>query len=300
VEQPRPSEGDVERLAAAARYLAGAPEGIRGTSARPVHSPFAGVFLLLPFIDELGIGALNGSARLRLLVLLKCLGASSALRASSDFGVLTAAGIHGAPDFEELAAIEAGPLADEVVAALGRHGRLTTEWLALEAAGDAVVVRDPRYGDWVHCGLATALPAVSRRVQRATGRSPIVRPAEELDRQTWPALQRPVAPDLDYLALPSGLIPLDEAMDHSTSLIASAILRGFARRLPGFESASARFLSKNFLSGDGRVFVDDNAIKVEWTSVPLQIVLAMAGLVGRTFRYPWHAPRSVTLSFADE
>jgi len=299
VEQPRPREADLERLAAAARYLASGPAGIRGTSARPVHSPFAGVFLLLPFLDELGMGVTNGNAVLRLLVLVKCLGASSALRASSDFGVLTAAGVSGSPGFEGLASIEPGLLADEVVTALGRLDRLTSEWLALETAAHAVVVRDPAYGEWVHCGLATALPAVSRRVQRATGRSPIVRPAEELDRQTWPALQRPVAPDLDYLAFPSGLIPLDEAMAHSTTLIASAILRGFARRLPGFEAASARFLSKNFLSGDGSVFVDDNAIKVELGAVPLQIVLAMAGLVGRTFRYPWHAPRSVTLSFSD-
>jgi hypothetical protein len=299
VELFRPREADLERLAAAARYLAGGPEGVRDTSARPVHSPFSGVFLLLPFLDELSMDVINGNVGLRLLVLLKCLGTSSALRASSDFGVLTAAGVSGSPDLEGLASIEPGSLADAVVMALGRLGRLTTDWLALETAADAVVVRDPAYGEWVHCGLATALPTVSRRVQRATGRSPIVRPAEELDRQTWPALQRPVAPDLDFLALPSGLIPLDEAMDHSTSLIASAILRGFARRLPGFEAASARFLSKNFLSGDGSVFVDDNAIKVKLGTVPLQIVLAMAGLVGRTFRYPWHAPRSVTLAFSD-
>jgi hypothetical protein len=72
-----------------------------------------------------------------------------------------------------------------------------------------------------------------------------------------------------------------------TALIARAALRGFARRLIGFQSSSAQFLHRNFLAGIATISHQSGLIQVEMPRVPLAIVLQLSGLDRQTYAVPW-------------
>jgi hypothetical protein len=77
--------------------------------------------------------------------------------------------------------------------------------------------------------------------------------------------------------------------------VASRVLRRFARGLIGFSDSSEQHLRDNFLSGAGRVRVMEEQLTVWLPSVPLQLVLRIAGWHGREYETTWFAQRTVRI-----
>ena len=88
-------------------------------------------------------------------------------------------------------------------------------------------------------------------------------------------------PDLDYLA------PRDTGLDRALCLIARAVLRNFAWRLPGFAQSSLAHLWMNFLDVPARLqtFPDRRVVRI--AAPPLHVILGMTGVFGSSFRLPW-------------
>lgn len=87
----------------------------------------------------------------------------------------------------------------------------------------------------------------------------------------------------------------DEATDCALSLDALAVMRAFARRLPGFAESSIAFLRANFLEGAGAVRVIDDQVDVELPGVPLRLVLRLIGIDGDRYTLPWLPGRTIQL-----
>jgi hypothetical protein len=88
-------------------------------------------------------------------------------------------------------------------------------------------------------------------------------------------------PELEYLA------PGDTPLDRVLCLIARAVLRDFAWRLPGFAQSSLAHLWTNFLDVPARLqdFSDRRVVRL--TPPPLHVVLSMTGMLGATYRIAW-------------
>jgi hypothetical protein len=258
------------------------PEEAVGSSV--IHSPFAAAFLLIPPMLELGIPQMETNPGLRLLVLLKCLGGSQTRFTRADPAVLLAA---GASSLDHLDSLDPVEVRAALVASLQRQGRLENKWLAFEVVGDRAVIRDPIHGEW-----ACIRPPASR--ERISGLPRTVRKPSNMDRKRSKALQRPVDADLAHLSLPKNEVDgMTRELDEAASLLASATLRGLARRLVGFEASSLTYLATNFLAAEGEIR-DETAITVSLARMPLGMVLRMAGVSGRPFAVPWLDGRFVT------
>lgn len=103
----------------------------------------------------------------------------------------------------------------------------------------------------------------------------------EEDRDHWRELPPTPHPDLDYLS------PSDSPHDRELCLIARAILRNFAWRLPGFAKSSLSHLWVNFLDLQARVQTLDDRRIVRLSAPPLHMVLSLTGMLTSTFQVPW-------------
>jgi hypothetical protein len=101
------------------------------------------------------------------------------------------------------------------------------------------------------------------------------------DRGHWLDLPAAPHPDLDYFS------PIASPEDRALCLIARALLRNFAWRLPGFAKSSLAHLWQNFLDLQARMQTFDDRRVVRLTAPPLHVVLAMTGLLTSTFHLPW-------------
>jgi hypothetical protein len=88
-------------------------------------------------------------------------------------------------------------------------------------------------------------------------------------------------PDVEYLA------PEDSQADRCLCLIAHAVLRNFAWRLPGFAGSSLPHLWTNFLDLQARVQKFDDRRIVRLSRPPLHVVLTMTGMLSSTYRLGW-------------
>jgi hypothetical protein len=79
----------------------------------------------------------------------------------------------------------------------------------------------------------------------------------------------------------------DAALDCTFSLIAHAVLRNFARRLPGFDSSSHEHLYQNFLAGLTQVRWLDGHLEVRLATSPLSVILRMTGLQQQKYAAAW-------------
>jgi hypothetical protein len=70
-------------------------------------------------------------------------------------------------------------------------------------------------------------------------------------------------------------------------LLARAVLRELAVRLPGLERSGASYLRENFLVGPGMIRVGEQKLEVRLPPSPLRVVLHLAGVDGRTLVVPW-------------
>jgi hypothetical protein len=90
----------------------------------------------------------------------------------------------------------------------------------------------------------------------------------------------------------------DSAGERAAILLAGAVLRAFARRLPGFGRSSARYLISNLLSGGGRIVDADDELLVVLRRPPLGVILAMTGLARGRHAFPWLGSRPLQLQLA--
>lgn len=79
----------------------------------------------------------------------------------------------------------------------------------------------------------------------------------------------------------------DINLDLMSALVSRAALKGFARRLMGFQSASPEHLYRNFLEGTGTVRNGPERIEVELPRSPLSLVLQLSGLAKQIYTVPW-------------
>jgi hypothetical protein len=90
--------------------------------------------------------------------------------------------------------------------------------------------------------------------------------------------------------------PEDElALDLLAALMGRAAMKSFARRLMGFQSATAEHLYRNFLEGISTVRLGDKRIEVELPRTPLSVVLELAGITKQRTTIPWLGGREVCL-----
>jgi hypothetical protein len=68
--------------------------------------------------------------------------------------------------------------------------------------------------------------------------------------------------------------------------LAAAVLRLFARRLPGFARSSPEYLFQNFLAGTSSVRCSGARVEVRLPHCPLSVVLQIAGAYG-SYELPW-------------
>jgi hypothetical protein len=68
---------------------------------------------------------------------------------------------------------------------------------------------------------------------------------------------------------------------------AAAVLRAFARGLPGFANAGFAHLAENFLTGAARFTTGPDGLVVTLPDVPLKVVLHLAGWRGNRFEIDW-------------
>jgi hypothetical protein len=101
------------------------------------------------------------------------------------------------------------------------------------------------------------------------------------DRDHWLELPAPPRPDLVYLS------PSDSPHDRELCLIARAILKNFAWRLPGFAKSTLGHLWTNFLDLQARVQTLEDRRIVRLSAPPLHVVLSLTGMLTSTFCVPW-------------
>jgi len=101
--------------------------------------------------------------------------------------------------------------------------------------------------------------------------------------------------DLAYLSFGSLWPDFDVGLDLFGTLLARSALKGFARRLMGFQSSSPEHLSRNFLEGFGAVRSLQDRIEVELPRSSLLLVLQLSGLARQTYAVPWLEGREVCL-----
>jgi len=98
-----------------------------------------------------------------------------------------------------------------------------------------------------------------------------------------------------YLSFASVWPDFDIVLDIFGALLARAALRGFARRLIGFQSSGPEHLGRNFLEGCSTVRILPERIEVALPRCPLSLVLQISGLTRQTYTVPWLEGREVCL-----
>jgi hypothetical protein len=245
------------------------PAAARAAPGAFVGTAYAGVFLLLQGLLDLDADRVLAAlapeepsvAPLRLALLARCLGTPDA---AADPGVRIAAG--GEEELEaEPVGDGWGPAQRLLLERLVRLGRADGRRLLLERVegGELVLVRDAERDAWL--ALLDAETAEAQAVRIVT----------ELFEREPEAVEWSAEPcDLDG---PPGTL----------ALLARAVLRELAVRLPGLDRSSPAYLRENFLVGPGMIHVDAEVVEVQLPPSPLRIVLQLAGVHGRPLAVPW-------------
>jgi hypothetical protein len=332
-ELKRLAGNDLELVATVLKAIGAQPISKPQASTARFVSAFGGVFLLLPSLLRLALAPVSsnaldsdGQARrraeaLRVLVLLKCLGASRAKEALWDPGLRLAAGCPDGSidDLQSLAetgsAEQRSELLLPLMGALNRLGRADGKFVAVDLLNEdqedsLLLIRDVMSGAWLFLAPATAgtRGSVTEEglglIRQAFGQEPEVlvndltgvSGVEPSILEKFLAYPRPVGPELDYIDLRPLLGSGLGSFDATLSVISHAVIREFAVRLGGFERASAAHLYRNFLDVPAVVEETEGGIEAELDAPTLGIVLRMAGLHAQTYRVGWLGDRSVTVS----
>jgi hypothetical protein len=245
-----------------------------------LSGPGAPAFLALPSLAAVGLGALPGPVRVRVLARL--------LGLPDDDAVLRLAGdperfwSGGDGEGNNAAAVGVAAARAGLLEALVSDDRIDGRQLVGEIVTDAggrraAVVRDAAHRTWLAGALlaegeAAPFSELVSAVEQATGQAGYLVTAEPSDA---------AAADLAWLA------PADD-VDLALALMARAAMQHLARRLLGFERAAMPYLVERFLPPGGAVLVNDASIVADLPRPPLHVVLTMAGLDSFTYSVPWH------------
>ena len=168
---------------------------------------------------------------------------------------------------------------------------------------DAALGRKP---EWTLLGESLASASDDSALLRLTGRFLTA----SRENETWLpqiAAEAGVAPrhianivssaqgNAAYLSLSSIFPEIHLPLDCFCSLLAHAALKGFARRLPGFESSSFEYLHERFFAGLATIRSTPDQLRVRMPAGPLSVVMRMAGLFEQRFSLPWWKGREVCL-----
>jgi hypothetical protein len=227
-----------------------------------ITSRYGGLFLLAPFIEEMGLPEfLQGCAfteaafapkggLLLYVACLQCLGLENGKEAAGDRGLLFLSGLERAPAPFEV--------------------RQYAENLSEDA----------------HDSFRAECEAFERGRARA-----FVRGAEE---STWPREE-----DARWFALrgEDEAGERERAFDEALARVSRMLLREFAARLGAFAASSPQYLSRNFLECRAEILVSAGNVAVRFLTCPLQMVLRMAGFDHRTWSLSWLGRRRLEFRF---
>ena len=244
-----------------------------------VGTAYAGVFLLLEGLLDLDADAVLAALAppeaaigpLRLELLARCVGVQAA---AADPGVRLAAGAE--TEGQPIEHNGWGPAQRLLLERLVRLGRADGRRLVLEPlevdGRRFLLVRDAERDAWLALldadgGDDRAGEQAVRLVTEVFERAP-----EAVDRLPCAA-----ADELAALGGPPGTL----------LLLARAVLRELAARLPGLGRSGPAYLRENFLVGPGMIHVDGQVLDVQLPPSPLRVVLQLAGVNGRMLAVPW-------------
>jgi hypothetical protein len=151
---------------------------------------------------------------------------------------------------------------------------------------------DPRFASMIPA-IVAGVPILAWNSSGATQHA-----AEDSALATCLARAHPPDEDLNCLNLTS-LLRGARDCDLAFSLIANAVLRSFAWRLPGFAWSSAEYLYRNFLDAEATIQADEDRWIVNHKHPPLHIVLAMTGADQDVYQISWLNQRKVCLTTAE-
>ena len=149
--------------------------------------------------------------------------------------------------------------------------------------------RDPAF--WLAAGLTEAPDAVAfQQVQQREKLDPDEHDLLAGDMETFNIAGRELFPGAS----------LGDALGQDLATGAAALMRAFARNLPGLARSSPEYLWRNILSGQSRITVGPCRILVQLTPRPLQIIVRMAGLHQMNVELPGKPGTQVTIRFDEE
>jgi hypothetical protein len=253
-----------EALGAKIRELA--PAGSSAPASHPIlHTPYGGIFLLLPALLEVVPAELLELPEMRARVLAAAMGAGREIYFDAAFRFAVA--LTGSPEERS----PAPDVAASIVEELRARDRLGGRQLTIRRVNDWLVVTDARYEEWIaavpaHLGVDAAVDLARERLG--------------------------IPPDEIVTGAPEFFSDEDDA---SIVLAAHAVLRAFASRLPGFAASSVAHLRANLL----RVPASLQGLDATLYDVPLSVVLRIAGVHGREVAVPWLGGRLLRTFLAE-
>jgi hypothetical protein len=253
-------------------------------------TPFGGVFLLGPALIELAIEDKEEAGLLRHIALAKCMGIARAAEAMADTALRLFAGDYKTRWPAGCDAIPQPIPAGNIVRMTGCEGRcLVAETIRLPwQEKEILLLRDFERDVWIYASVLPKEQALNLGVdlvREATGNVPQVSSSEPVTDH-----------ELSYFLFGSVWPDFNIDLDLSSALCARAVLKGFARRLMGFQASSPEHLYRNFLAGVGTVRNLSERIEVELPRVPLLLVLQISGQLTQTYSVPWLEGKEICLA----
>ena len=241
----------------------------------------APAFMLLRSLEQLALDAAPADARASVLAM--------ALRCDpGDEALALAAGV---PSDSAACSIDEPALLAAVRRRLVEDHRLDGRWLRLgltahpDGRRTVALVSDLVTDTWLVAGIyddPEQVPWAELIEQAGESLTQPWRIVDDQDTECARYLQAPRrdARDLEWLDPPDG-----ESL--AVALVARAVARDFASRLPGFAGSSLGYLAARFLPTGGTIEVRPERIEIELPPAELSVILTMAGLERFSVRVPW-------------
>ncbi len=280
-----------------------------GQFSDPRYTPYGGVFLLLPLLQQLPLEQLLESwpdppagdkqAAIRLLLLAQCLGTANAVRVFNDPVIRDLTGVPPGLTVIQLLNWLDSIKPRQVSAAQQQYAgwRLGEPDNSLLSITDCpfanrrlAIVAERNRGCWLllrgyqplrMSRLRQAL--IELLPQAAVADLNLRLHAGTVEQATKPALIRA---DLEYLQVPAKLRP-GNCIRWLLTVMAQGVLRDFTWRLPGFAGSSLSHVHNNFLGLSARLEFAPDRWLVRLDRPALNVILSMTGMARNHYRLDW-------------
>ena len=251
--------------------------GVADSGVEPLSTPLGGACLLVRGMAELGLGAVDGPARL--LALRSALGAERASLSAVDGALAFLAGVDvSAPD-------EPRDLGETILRGLVAIGRAGGRAVSIEPTAaerdpglllrdPGLLVRDTVSGAWLAAGDAEDVRGAIDALTAVGGDAPSIVTAAD----GFAGLD---AGELAYFSVPDAA--------PAAAVAGRALLRELTVRLSGFERSSPGHVWRNLLDRHATLTFDPDGggVCAELAPAPLDVVLLLAGFDALRFEIPW-------------